>query len=258
MNQEKVFCGARKVSIEEKKSFVQDIFSDVYENYNLMNDVMSFGMHHLWKAKFVSLMNQFLIYKKDALILDVASGTGDIAINFLKHNKEHKIILSDINEEMLLRAKDRVIDLNLFKYTDFCIADAANLPFDDNFVDLYTISFGIRNVANLKVALEEAYRVLKPFGYFVCMEFSPIHEDGRCFSKLYSIYSKKIIPLIGDKIAKNKEAYQYLVDSINSFSNKEIFSDMIIGTNFRNVRYISLNFGLVIIHIGQKVPSVEL
>jgi ubiquinone/menaquinone biosynthesis methyltransferase len=258
MDQEQVFCGAKKVLIEEKKYFVQNIFSNVCENYNLMNDVMSLGIHHLWKKKFVSLMNQFLIYKKNALILDVASGTGDIAINFLKHNKKHKIILSDINDAMLGKAKDRMIDLNLLEYTDFCIADAANLPFDDNFIDLYTISFGIRNVANLKMALDEAHRVLKPSGYFLCMEFSPNYEEDQCFSKVYNFYLKKIIPLIGEKIAQNREAYQYLVDSINSFPNKETFSDIIRSANFKNVRYISLNFGLVVIHIGQKVHVNEL
>ncbi len=257
MNQEEVFCGSKKVSIEGKKSFVQDVFSGVYENYNIMNDVMSFGIHRLWKEKFVTLMNQFLIYKKNALILDVASGTGDIAINFLKQNKEYKIILSDINEDMLSKAKDRVIDLNLFEYTDFLVSDAANLSIDDSSIDLYTISFGIRNVADLKAALSEAYRVLKSGGYFLCMEFSPTYRENKCFAKFYDLYSEKVIPFFGEKIAKNREAYQYLSDSIKSFPDRDSFSEMIRNANFQNVRTISLNFGLVIIHIGQKIEQSD-
>ncbi len=249
---DEVFCGSKKVSEDEKTQIVKSIFSDVKHKYDLMNNLMSFGMHHLWKKQFVGLMRKCLLYKENSMILDVASGTGDIAIKFLKKNPNHRAILSDINIDMLSIAYQRLIDENLFKKT-FCVAnDSCNLSFKDNKFDLYTVSFGIRNFSNIKKALSEAYRVLKPYCYFMCMEFSPIEKKG-FFSSAYNFYSNNIIPKIGEKIAGNKDAYQYLIESINTFPTKNDFKKMIIDVGFKNVQFFELNFGLVAIHIGQKI-----
>ena len=250
--EKKVFCGSEQVSEEEKKSVVNNIFSNVHEKYDLMNNLMSFGMHHLWKRKFIDLMKRCLIYKNDGIILDVASGTGDIAIKFLKQSPQYKVFLSDINPQMLSIAYQKLIDENLFKKTFCVVNDSAKLPFADESFNLYTVSFGIRNFSNIECALKEAYRVLKPYCYFMCMEFSPIEKNG-LFSSAYNFYANKIIPKIGEKIAQNKAAYQYLIDSINTFPAKNNFKKMIENAGFKNVQYFELNFGLVCIHIGQKI-----
>ena len=145
-----------------------------------------------------------------------------------------------------------ILSRNLIENVEFMVLDATDIPLNDSAIDLYTISFGIRNVANLQKAIDEAYRVLKPNSYFLCMEFSPIQNDETCFSKIYSIYSKLMIPFFGKVVAKNEEAYQYLIDSINTFADKKTFAKMIENSGFKNVRYIELNQGLVAIHIGRK------
>ncbi len=253
MNEEKkVFCGSEIVSAQEKKSVVNNIFSNVHEKYDLMNNLMSLGMHHIWKRKFIDLMRRCLIYKNDGMILDVASGTGDIAIKFLKQNPNYKVVLSDINSQMISIAHQKLIDENLFKNTFCVVNDSAKLPFANDIFSLYTVSFGIRNFSNIEGALQEAFRVLKPYCYFMCMEFSPIEKNG-LFSSAYNFYANKIIPKIGEKIANNKDAYQYLIDSINTFPNKKNFKQMIENAGFKNVQYFELNLGLVCIHIGQKI-----
>ena len=220
MNDEnKVFYGNHKVTQEEKKIAINEIFTGVSHKYDLMNNLMSFGMHNLWKRKFIDLMRRCLVYKENEILLDVASGTGDIAIKFLKKNSKCRMILSDINKDMLLIAKERLIDENLFKSTYCIVNDAAKLPFSDNLFALYTVSFGIRNFSNIELALQEAFRVLKSYCYFLCMEFSPLEKNG-VFSSLYDFYSNSIIPKIGEKIAHNKDAYQYLTDSIKTFPKK--------------------------------------
>ena len=253
MNEEKkVFCGSEIVSAQEKKSVVNNIFSNVHEKYDLMNNLMSLSMHHIWKRKFIDLMRRCLIYKNDGMILDVASGTGDIAIKFLKQNPNYKVVLSDINSQMISIAHQKLIDENLFKNTFCVVNDSAKLPFANDIFSLYTVSFGIRNFSNIEGALQEAFRVLKPYCYFMCMEFSPIEKNG-LFSSAYNFYANKIIPKIGEKIANNKDAYQYLIDSINTFPNKKNFKQMIENAGFKNVQYFELNLGLVCIHIGQKI-----
>jgi demethylmenaquinone methyltransferase/2-methoxy-6-polyprenyl-1,4-benzoquinol methylase len=254
VNEEKVFCGDKKVSMTEKFSLVNKIFSSVHKNYDLMNNLMSFGLHHLWKEKFVSMMNQCLMFKEKALILDVASGTGDIALKFLsQRNCKHQIIVSDVNEDMLSIARAKLVDNNLFQNAEFIIIDATDVCLKDSSIDLYTISFGIRNVNNLQKALEEAYRVLKSNSYFLCMEFSPVDNSNTIFSKLYNIYSNNMIPLFGKFIAKDEKAYRYLIESIKTFPKKEEFKQLIENVGFKNIRYIELNCGLVTIHLGQKI-----
>lgn len=253
MNEEKkVFCGSEEVSEKEKTVFVKSVFSDVSTKYDLMNNLMSLGMHHLWKRDFVDLMRRCLMYRNNGIVLDVASGTGDIAIKFLKKNQNYRVILSDINSEMLSIARQRLIDENLFN-RGFCLINSGErLSFEDEKFDLYTVSFGIRNFSNIEMALKEAYRVLKPYCYFMCMEFSPIEKQG-IFSSAYKFYADKVIPMIGEKVAHNKDAYQYLVDSINTFPKKDDFKRMIENVGFKNVQYFEMNCGLVAIHIGQKI-----
>lgn len=253
MEEEKVFCGNRKVFEKEKSLFIDKTFSSVHKNYDLMNNLMSFGLHHIWKNKFISLMNQALIFRTNALTLDLASGTGDIAIKFLsQRNQEHSIIISDFNEDMLSIARAKIVDKNLYKNVEFMKIDATNIPLKEHSIDLCTISFGVRNVSNLKKTLEEAYRVLKPNSTFLCMEFSPIHQNEGCFPKIYNFYSQKMIPLFGKIVAQDSESYQYLVDSINTFPNKEDFKKMLEEVDFNEVRYLEMNGGLVAIHIGKK------
>lgn len=248
---EETFCGHKKVSFEEKKTFVNKIFSNVSGNYDLMNNVMSFGLHHLWKNKFVSLMNKCLIYKKEALILDLASGSGDIALKFLKQNNDHHVIFSDINKDMLDLAQQKIFDNNLFQSASYLITDAAHLPIEDNSLDLVTISFGMRNVAEMEECLREIYRTLKPYSYFLCMEFSPI--EGVIKQNLYNLYARTFIPFVGKHIAHDEAAYQYLVESIETFPRKENFKQMIEEAGLQNVKYYELNFGNVAIHMGQKI-----
>ena len=254
-NKEKVFCGAQKVDKQEKESFVNNIFSSVHSKYDLMNDLMSFGMHRCWKSKFIDLMKRALIYKPDAKIIDVGSGSGDIGIKFLKTidrnlSKPH-VTLTDINQDMLCIARKRIINENLFKFCDVKIADASELPFEDCQFDLYTISFAIRNVADMPKALNEAFRVLKTNGQFICMEFSPIKQDG-IKKQIYNIYTKKIIPIIGAKVTGDKAAYEYLADSIDTFPCKQDFKEMIERAGFENLRTYELNLGSVVIYTGIK------
>jgi demethylmenaquinone methyltransferase/2-methoxy-6-polyprenyl-1,4-benzoquinol methylase len=260
MQEKKVICGSEYTSVEEKKTFVNHVFSGVYQKYDLMNDLMSLGIHRLWKTKFVDLMRQHLIYRSNPMILDVASGTGDIPIKFLKSSKIKgcKIILSDINPDMLQIAKNRITDLNLFNNCDFLTCDAAQIPLEDNSMDLYTTTFGARNISDLDAAIAEAYRILKPYGYFMCMEFSPINGNNFVKSKIYNTYLDKIIPLIGERITNNREAYEYLSKSIQSFLTPEEFATKLSEHRFENIKVIQMNFGIVSIHIGCKSDKKSL
>jgi demethylmenaquinone methyltransferase/2-methoxy-6-polyprenyl-1,4-benzoquinol methylase len=257
--QDKVFCGSKLVTKSEKKSFVQDVFSSVSDKYDLMNDLMSFGMHRIWKNHMIQIMKKKIFFKKNPLILDIASGSGDISIKFLKKyyfdknfNNEIKIILSDINPEMLKKAKEKVIDENLIQFCDFEIQDMTNFSFQHEIFDLAVVSFGIRNSPDISKSLEEVYRILKPNSSFICMEFSP-NASNFFIQKIYDLYSENLIPCIGEKIAKDRNSYQYLVESIKTFPNKNEFKSLLLNAGFENIEMVSLNFGLVTIFIAQKL-----
>lgn len=251
MNSEKVDFGFKKVNREEKSHLVKEIFSGVAKKYDLMNDLMSGGVHRIWKNKMMEELN----FSKDLKVIDLASGTGDIAFRIVKKARERKVKCAidvvDINQEMLDVGKKRAIDLNLFSDLKFTCADGEKLPFADESFDFFTISFGIRNFTDISAGLREAYRVLKPGGKFICLEFSKVNDYF--LQKIYDTYSFKIIPKIGEVVLKDRASYQYLVESIRKFPDQDKFKKMIETVGFKNVSYKNLSFGAAAIHIGHKI-----
>jgi demethylmenaquinone methyltransferase/2-methoxy-6-polyprenyl-1,4-benzoquinol methylase len=241
--------GFEKVSSKEKRTLVDGVFSDVAGKYDLMNDLISFGAHRLWKDEFCNM-----IPNMDSKILDVAGGTGDISFKLKEkgkaQNKDTHIIASDINQEMLEICQSRAIDRNTLNNFDLVAADAEKLPFPDNSFDYYTIAFGIRNMVSIENALAEALRVLKPTGKFLCLEFSKVQND--IVKPLYDFYTFNVIPKIGNCVVGNQDAYRYLAESISLFPDQEDFKTMIQKTGFTNVAYRNLTFGTAAIHYGFK------
>jgi demethylmenaquinone methyltransferase/2-methoxy-6-polyprenyl-1,4-benzoquinol methylase len=230
--------------LQNKKGLVQNVFDQVYDQYDLMNDFMSFGIHRLWKKNLLNMMNP----SPNQKLIDVACGTGDIAKLFTKNvNKFYQITCVDPNKGMIEKGKEK---LKGNKNLNWIIASAENLPADDNSFDFYTISFGLRNTKNLNKALKEAYRVLKPGGRYFCLEFSKIQNSGLNF--LYKNYSK-IIPSIGKMVVGEKEPYEYLINSIEEFVNQEQLIDLMEKNNFKNCSYRNLSGGIVSIHSGWKI-----
>lgn len=250
IHEQTVNFGFEKVSKRKKRSLVDAVFSDVANNYDLMNDLMSFGVHRLWKDEFCNMVEN-----PDGKILDVAGGTGDIAFRLYRKSrnsqKDSHIVICDINHRMLKICKDKAINQNILCGLDFVICDAENLPFTDNSFDYYTIAFGIRNMVSIDNVLKEAYRVLKPTGKFLCLEFSQVENEF--IKQLYDFHSFKLIPNIGKLIAGNESAYRYLSESIRLFPDKEDFKTKIQDTGFKNVNYKNLTFGVAAIHYGYKL-----
>lgn len=244
---DKTFFGYKEVKKEEKASMVKGVFSNVASKYDIMNDVMSLGIHRLWKDEFIKKLNP----QSGTKLLDVAGGTGDIAFRFLKKAGGGNVTVCDINPNMLEEGYKNAIDNNVLEGIEWVCGDAEKLPFPDNSYDYYTIAFGIRNVTNIENALSEAYRVLKPGGHFMCLEFSQV--DNPLLAKIYDFYSFNIIPKMGQIIASDRDSYQYLVESIRKFPNKENFLKMIKNAGFANASYNSLSAGAVAIHSGWKV-----
>lgn len=243
------FFGFKRVPFADKAKMVGEVFSSVAGKYDIMNDAMSFGIHRLWKRQFVDL-----IPVNTAYLLDVAGGTGDIAIKYHKKAtassyKPH-ITICDINYEMLSLAREKAIDCNILAGLSYVQGDAEHLPFPDNTFDSYTIAFGIRNVTSINAALRESYRVLKPGGKFLCMEFSKV--ESATLEKFYDIYSMHVIPRIGECIAGDYDAYEYLVESIRKFPDQRNFSQMIEQAGYQTVRYTNLTFGVAAIHTAYK------
>jgi len=246
MNNLKTNFGKRKIIAEKKTPLVQKLFSEVSKKYDLMNDIMSFGTHRLWKKKLIEIMN---INSKDKII-DVGSGTGDLTKIILKENKNVLIYSVDLNQEMLNEAKKQFNDQQK-KNTKFINANAENLPFENNFFDKYVISFCLRNITYIEKALYESLRILKPGGIFYCLEFSA--PTSSVINKIYSKYKNKIIPIIGEKVANNKNAYKYLEESISQFPNQKILLDKMNNVGFEKTSYINLFNGIVSIHTGFKI-----
>ncbi len=230
--------------LQNKKGLVQNVFDQVYDQYDLMNDFMSFGIHRLWKKTMVNMMNPSSKQK----LLDVACGTGDIAKLYLKHmNKQSEITCVDPNKGMVSKGKEK---LKGYKNLSWIIAPAENLPIANDTFDFYTISFGLRNTKNLKKSISEAYRVLKPGGRFFCLEFSKIHNSG--LNMLYKNYSK-LIPLVGKLVVGEKKPYEYLLASIENFVNQDELIDLMTKENFEKCNYRNLSGGIVSIHSGWKI-----
>ena len=238
--------GKRKIKTKNKTSLVQEMFTGVSNKYDLMNDLMSLGSHRLWKKRLVEIMN---IQNNDTII-DVGSGTGDLVKLILKENSDVIIYSIDLNIEMLNEGKKN-FNKQQIKKIQFIHANAEKLPFKNNFFDKYVISFCLRNVTHIKKALHESFRILKPGGVFYCLEFSA--PTSSLLNKIYSKYKKKIIPLIGDKIAKNKNAYRYLEESISQFPQQDIFLNEINNAGFKETKYTNIFNGIVSIHKGYKI-----
>tara|TARA_Y100001958_G_C21042468_1_gene411595 strand:+ start:100 stop:804 length:705 start_codon:yes stop_codon:yes gene_type:complete len=229
---------------DKKSDLVNKVFSDVYKKYDVMNDIMSFGIHRLWKKNLISWMRP----QKDDKLIDVASGTGDLAKYFsIKTNHQSQIYCVEPNTDMLKVGKKK---LETYKNVKWFNAKAEKLPFDDETFDFYTISFGIRNVSDINKSLKEALRVLKTGGKFFCLEFSKIQND--LLNKLYSNYSK-IIPSIGKLVVGNSEPYDYLVNSIKKFYDQEELQEIISKNGFSNIEYRNLLNGTASIHTGWKI-----
>lgn len=238
--------GYRTVNETEKESLVRGVFDSVASKYDIMNDLMSAGLHRLWKNDMVT----WLAPRPGMRILDVAGGTGDIAFR-LRDHADCDVTVCDINWHMLEQGRNRSYDRNLITGLDWVTGNAESLPFPDNHFDAYTIAFGIRNVTHIDKALQEAFRVLKPGGRFLCLEFS--HLKHPLLQKAYDAYSFTAIPKIGKAVTGDAESYQYLVESIRQFPNQENFASLIRAAGFANVQYRSLTQGVVALHSGRKL-----
>ncbi|XP_063680317.1 ubiquinone/menaquinone biosynthesis C-methyltransferase UbiE-like [Bolinopsis microptera] len=244
--------GYQTIPESEKESKVKEVFERVADTYDLMNDAMSLGVHRLWKDHFVTSAAPKPNYK----CLDVAGGTGDIAFKLHNHmsniNRDcEKIVVCDINKEMLRVGQERAKESGAEDAYIWLEGNAELLELPDNTFDLYTIAYGIRNCTHIEKVLEEAYRVLKPGGRFMCLEFSEVNNP--VLSQVYEKYSHDVIPVLGQVIAGDFESYQYLVESIRKFPNQETFAEMIAAAGFEIVEYENLTFGVTAIHSGYKL-----
>lgn len=244
--------GSRVIPRHEKESLVSGVFSSVASNYDVMNDLMSGGIHRLWKDDFVRGLGLAAVARATGppRVLDVAGGTGDIAFRVVEELARWPadVVVSDVNAEMLevgrQRAKDRAVPVK------FELGNAERLPYDDDSFDFVTISFGLRNVTNIDDALREMCRVLKPGGRFACLEFSKVHNPLLRFG--YDLYSKNIIPEIGHRVANDRDAYEYLVESIRKHPDQLELLSRLAAAGFTRPSYRDLTFGVVAVHSGFK------
>lgn len=248
--------GFSDIAADAKQQEVNKVFHSVAQKYDIMNDVMSMGMHRLWKD---ALINRLRPAKYTSWsLLDVAGGTADIGFRALKAaggNTDIAITVLDINSSMLEVGRMRAQEKELEQYITFIEGDAQKLPFADNSFDAYSISFGIRNVPHINQALSEAYRVLKPGGHFLCLEFSQMKAPAlkHLFERLYDLWSFSAIPNIGQALTGDKASYQYLVESIRKFPAQEDFKIMCERAGFANSQYRNLSAGIAAIHEGWKL-----
>lgn len=247
-NPEKNWFGQQQVSADEKTGLVRGVFDSVADRYDLMNDLMSGGIHRLWKNHFVRMIRP----KAGLHYLDVAGGTGDIAFRIRKKTgADAQITLCDLNPNMLSVGRDRALDQGYVGGFDFITGNAESLPFPDQTADVYTIAFGLRNVTHIDDALSEAARVLKPGGRFFCLEFS--HMEDPTLQKAYDLYSYGIIPKIGQLVAKDRDSYQYLVESIRKFPRQKDLAVRMEKAGLKQAKWQNLNLGVVAIHSGIKI-----
>ena len=246
-----VSFGFRQVREGDRQGLVNNVFASVAERYDLMNDLMSGGLHRLWKSDFVSWLNPPKGTEPFRL-LDVAGGTGDIAMRYARASGENATaVVCDISPEMLDVGKRRIAEANLNHRIDCVEGNAEQLPFAAGTFDAYTIAFGIRNVTHIDKALAEAFRVLRPGGRFMCLEFSECRVP--LLDSLYDFHSFEVIPRLGKLTAGAAEPYQYLVESIRKFPKQDAFADMIRTAGFYNVSYRDLTGGIAAMHSGWKI-----
>jgi len=238
--------GFREVAEGAKTGLVRDVFDSVASRYDLMNDLMSGGVHRLWKAALIDTLRP----RAGMDLLDVAGGTGDIARRFLDAGGG-KVTICDINESMLRVGRDKAIDHGLLGGIDWVVGDAEALPFPDCSAGAYTIAFGLRNVTHVERALAEARRVLRPGGRFLCLEFSHVTVPG--LDMLYDRYSFNVLPALGAMVARDRESYQYLVESIRRFPPQETLAAMMAKAGLERVTYRNLSGGIAAIHSGWRL-----
>lgn len=239
--------GAQTVREEEKAGLVRGLFSDVANKYDIMNDVMSVGIHRIWKEA----MMDWLAPRAGQKLLDVAGETGDVSFKFLKRAGQGHATVCDLTEGMMIEGRKRAEAAQLPDQLDWVVGDAMALPFEDNSFDVYTISFGIRNVTRPQEALNEAYRVLRPGGRLMVLEFSQLPNP--MMQKAYDLYSFNVIPRMGQMIANDRDSYQYLVESIRNFPDQETFLGMVKAAGFEQAKYRNLTMGIAALHSGWKI-----
>lgn len=239
--------GYEDIPEDQKAGRVHGVFSNVASKYDIMNDVMSVGIHRVWK----DAMMDWLAPRAGQRLLDVAGGTGDVAFRFLKRAGMAEAVVLDMTEQMLIEGRKRAEAEAMSDKLDWLVGDAMALPFEDNSFDVYTISFGIRNVTRIPDALSEAYRVLKPGGRLMVLEFSQL--PNAMMQKAYDLYSFNVIPRMGQVIAGDRDSYQYLVESIRKFPDQDRFAAMVQEAGFENVSYRNMTFGVAALHAGWKI-----
>ena len=246
--EDEVDFGYRRVRREEKARLVRDVFDRVVDRYDLMNDLLSGGIHRLWKAELID----HLAPRPGQLLLDVAGGTGDIAERFLRRAGEGaRVTVCDISARMLERGRDRAIDGGRLAGIDWLAGDAERLPIKSTSIDTYTIAFGLRNVTDIAAALREARRVLKPGGRFLCLEFCPV--DAPFLRQAYDLYSFVVLPGLGQLVAGDRDAYRYLAESIRQFPRQNELAEMMRAAGFEQVRFRNLTGGIAALHSGWRL-----
>ncbi|MDR9394018.1 MAG: bifunctional demethylmenaquinone methyltransferase/2-methoxy-6-polyprenyl-1,4-benzoquinol methylase UbiE [Roseovarius sp.] len=247
MTEKTTHFGYQEIPEAEKAGRVRGVFGSVASKYDVMNDAMSMGIHRVWK----DAMMDWLAPRQGQRLLDVAGGTGDIAFRFLDRAGHGHATVLDLTEPMLVEGRKRAEAEHMADSLSWVVGDAMALPFDDASFDVYTISFGIRNVTRPAAALAEAFRVLRPGGRLMVLEFSQIPND--LMQKAYDLYSFNIIPRMGQAIAGDRDSYQYLVESIRRFPDQESFLAMVREAGFGNARYRNLSMGIACLHSGWKL-----
>ncbi len=253
MSESKASFGFRDVAEGERQGLVNEVFARSAKNYDLMNDLMSGGLHRLWKSDFLAWLSPPRAGSgRSFRLLDVAGGTGDVAISYARKTGDAATaVVCDISPEMLEVGRNRVIEAGLSERIELVEGNAEALPFPDRSFDAYTIAFGIRNVTHIDKALSEAFRVVKVGGRFMCLEFS--HVDVPGLDRLYDLHSFEVIPRLGEAVAGDRESYQYLVESIRKFPDQERFATMIREAGFERVSYRNLTGGIAAMHSGWRV-----
>jgi demethylmenaquinone methyltransferase/2-methoxy-6-polyprenyl-1,4-benzoquinol methylase len=243
--------GAREVPLDAKQALVDEVFHSVARRYDLMNDLMSVGLHRAWKDALVTAVNPPKSERSFAL-LDIAGGTGDVALRVVEAaGTGTRATVCDINPNMLAIGRERAQDRGFDDVIAFTEANAETLPFADRSFDAVTIAFGIRNVPRVERALAEAFRVLRLGGHFLCLEFSSVDVPG--FDVLYDFYSVNIIPVLGRIVAGDAEAYRYLVESIRRFPRPQVFAAMMRDAGFARVSFRPISGGIVVLHSGWRL-----
>ena len=239
--------GFKQVATEEKVSMVRDVFDSVANQYDVMNDLMSLGIHRIWKRIAVQLSN----VREGDSVLDLAGGTGDLTTLFAKRiGKTGKIVLADINSAMLRTGRDRLIDQGLLENITYTQVNAECLPFEDNSFDCVCIAFGLRNVTDKEAALRSMARVLKPGGRVIILEFS--HPTNKVTEKIYDFYSFNLLPKIGELVAKDADSYRYLAESIRMHPKQDELKQMMEDAGLERCEYFNMSQGIVAVHRGYK------